>query len=120
MGCLTADHSVFQAIADPTRRAILDALREGDQTVLAMLGRLKSRLTALTQSGFSQHLAVLRKAGLVYVQKAGRMRVYSLRADRLAEVADWISEYDRFWTQRLDNLGRHLARKGQSRKDETG
>jgi len=107
-----AQRTVFDAIADPTRRAILDLLREGDQTVLAMLDRVCKRLFFVSQSAFSQHLAVLRGAGLVTSRKAGRTRIYSLRAKRLGEVADWLSEYDVFWTQRFDQLGKHLERTG--------
>ena len=110
MGRIAADSSVFHAIADPTRRAILDLLRheaeESRRTVLAMLGRLSRG--GLTQSAFSQHLKVLLSAGLVTAEKRGRLRIYALRPRPLQEVADWIAAYDAFWTGKLDNLGRYL------------
>ncbi|CAN5414878.1 hypothetical protein BH09SUM1_BH09SUM1_30060 [soil metagenome] len=109
MSRIAADSSVFYAIADPTRRAILDLLKaDAACTVMAMLTRLERRFKGLSQSAFSQHLAVLRRAKLVTVRKQGRMRVYSLRAKPLAEIADWVTEYDRFWTDHLGRLGKYL------------
>ena len=90
MGRIAADASVFHAIADPTRRAILDLLREGERTVSEMMDVLLRGARKVTQSAFSQHLAVLRSAGLVAAEKKGRHRVYSFRAAPLTEVADWI------------------------------
>jgi len=104
VGRIAADRSVFHAIADPTRRAALDLLREGDQTVLAMLYRLRATIAGLTQSGFSQHLAVLRRAGLVAAVKRGRSRIYSIQPQPLSEVADWVEAYDKFWGKKLDGL----------------
>lgn len=99
-----ADASVFTAIADPTRRAILDhLLREGDKPVKALLAAIGA-----SQSALSQHLAVLRRAGLVAFRRTGRLRLYALRPEPLAEVIDWVSVFDRFWTGRLANLGRYL------------
>jgi DNA-binding transcriptional ArsR family regulator len=116
MGRIAADATVFHAIADPTRRAILDLLREemiggtdeGRRTVLAMLDRLRTACGGITQSGFSQHLKVLLNAGLVSVTKRGRRRIYTLRPRPLEEIADWVAEYDAFWTARLDRLGEYL------------
>lgn len=116
MGRIAADSSVFHAIADPTRRAILDLLREefiaekdqARRTVMEMFHRLKRVSGGLTQSAFSQHLKVLLSAGLVTVRKEGRMRVYAIQPRPLAEVTDWIAAYDVFWTDKLDNLGKYL------------
>ncbi len=105
MSRTAADASVFHAIADPTRRAVLDLLREGAAAVSALLGSLD-----VSQSALSQHLSVLRRAGLVRAEKRGRQRLYSVRAEPLREVADWIAHYDRFWSEKLDNLGRYLER----------
>jgi DNA-binding transcriptional ArsR family regulator len=110
--CIAADSSVFHAIADATRRAILDLLKDGSQTVMVMLDQLRKSHSTLTQSAFSQHLAVLRRAGLVTVKKAGRMRVYAIQPEPLAEVADWIAVYDKFWTAKLDNLRHYLDKHG--------
>jgi len=88
MGRVAADASVFNAIADPTRRGILRNLTRGERSVSELM-----RAFDLKQSAFSQHLAVLRRAGLVTMRKDGRRRLYSFRAEHLREVADWISEF---------------------------
>lgn len=100
-----ADASVFHAIADPTRRAILDRLRDGELAASDLLTPFR-----ISQPALSQHLAVLRRAGLVRQRKSGRRRLYSVEPAPLRAIADWISLYDRFWTEKLDNLGRYLAR----------
>ncbi len=100
-----ADSSVFHAIADPTRRAVLELLRDGELAVSALQGSIRT-----SQSALSQHLAVLRRAGLVRHRKLGRLRLYRVEPAPLREVADWIALYDRFWTQKLDHLGRYLER----------
>lgn len=100
-----ADTSVFHAIADPTRRAILDLLREGERPAGALLDGI-----ATTQSALSQHLAVLRRAGLVTFKKLGRLRVYALRPEPLSEVADWVAYYEKFWSERLASLREYLDR----------
>ncbi|RIK62401.1 MAG: transcriptional regulator [Planctomycetota bacterium] len=105
MSRVIAEASVFHAIADPTRRAILDLLRDGEQAVSSLLESFR-----FTQSALSQHLAVLRNAGLVLVRKAGRQRFYRLRARPLREVSEWVAYYDKFWNERLDNLGKYLEK----------
>jgi len=121
MGRIAADTSAFYAIADPTRRAILDLLRteagadETRRTVLVLLERLATSIDGLSQSGLSQHLAVLLRAGLVTARKKGRMRIYSLRAKPLNEVADWVGPYDKFWGSKLDNLHTFLDSHGARR-----
>jgi DNA-binding transcriptional ArsR family regulator len=121
MSCVPAHASVFHAIADPIRRGILDLLRDGEQTVSALMDSLRrGRRRRVTQSAFSQHLAVLRRAGLVAARKEGRTRIYSFRAQPLTEVVEWIVAYDSFWTEKLDNLGRYLERTRTDRAPEGG
>jgi DNA-binding transcriptional ArsR family regulator len=99
-----AAHSdVFLAIADPTRRAILHRLADGEQSA----GELSAPFHA-SQSAISQHLGILREAGLVRVRAEGRQRFYALRPAPLKRVQRWISHYERFWNERLDALGRYL------------
>jgi len=93
----------FGALADSTRRQILDLLRERPRLV----GELTA-LLQLTQPGTSKHLRVLREAGLVRVRRDGQRRWYELRPDPLAEVDDWLTPYRWFWADRLDALERHL------------
>lgn len=108
MARVESDSSVFFAIADPTRRAILDRLREGEGGAMRLFAEVARR--GMTQSAFSQHLAVLRRAGLVASRKSGRHRIYSLNPAPLAEVYDWAKHYDRFWTDRLERLGEFLGK----------
>jgi DNA-binding transcriptional ArsR family regulator len=95
--------TTFDVLAEPSRRDILDLLRDGERSV----GELVDRLS-LSQPGVSKHLRVLRDAGLVDVRPAGQRRMYELRAEPLAEVDAWLSPYRRFWASRLDALERHL------------
>lgn len=97
---------MFHAISDPTRRAILELLREGERSVSALLEGFR-----ISQPALSQHLAVLRRAGLVSNRRDGRRRLYSLRPEPLAEVMDWVAVFEPFWAERLDNLGRYLERR---------
>ncbi len=119
MSRLAAHASPFAAIADPTRRAILDTLRDGERSVNEIrdaLGRLAARLS---QPAFSQHLAVLRRSGLVKTRRQGRRILYTFQPQPLTEVIDWVAAYDRFWTAKLDNLGRHLDAKHPGRAPDT-
>jgi len=101
----TANQSeVFQAIADPTRRALLDLLREGERPVKSLVEHF-----AISQPAISQHLRVLRQARLVSERRAGRQRLYRLEGEALAQVADWLAHYEEFWKARLAALGRHLG-----------
>ncbi|MGD0385025.1 MAG: metalloregulator ArsR/SmtB family transcription factor [Solirubrobacteraceae bacterium] len=78
----------LEMLADPTRRRILELLLQRERSV----GELVARFT-LTQPAISRHLAALRAAGLVTVRRDGRLRVYRLRAEPLAELADWLEPY---------------------------
>lgn len=101
--------TTFEILAEPTRRHILDLLRERERSV----GELVDTL-ALSQPGVSKHLRVLREAGLVVVRQDAQRRVYAVNAAPLAEVAAWLEPYRRLWAGRLDALERHLdARKEQ-------
>jgi DNA-binding transcriptional ArsR family regulator len=105
---------VFRAIADPTRRYILTSLGAGPRTVNDICGDFR-----ISQPSVSAHLEVLREVGLVSVQPQGRHRLYSLDAGPLAEVADWLSFFERFWKQKLKRLGEALdedARSGRRRR----
>ena len=95
--------TAYAALAEPSRRRILDLLRDGERSVNELVDRLE-----LSQPGVSKHLKVLREAGLVEVRPDGKRRWYGLRAEPLAEVADWLEPYRRHWSARLDALERHL------------
>jgi len=95
--------STFAILAEPTRRLILDALRERSRPV----GELVA-LTGLTQPGVSKHLRVLREGNLVRVRQDGQRRWYELHPAPLADVDAWLDPYRELWARRLDALERHL------------
>lgn len=95
--------STYAALADPHRRRILDILRGGERPAGDLVNHL-----ALSQPGVSKHLKVLREAGLVAARADGKRRLYSLRAQPLAEIDQWLEPYRVLWSERLDALERHL------------
>jgi len=98
-----SDASVFQAIACPTRRALLAVLAAGESNVSDLVEQLD-----VTQSAVSQQLLVLKNAGLVSERQQGRYRLYHLRAEPLAEVQEWVGRYRALIEQQLDRLGQVL------------
>jgi DNA-binding transcriptional ArsR family regulator len=95
--------ATFELLAEPTRRRILDLLRDGERPV----GELVERL-GMSQPAVSKHLRVLREAGVVDVRVDAQRRLYRLRLEPLREIDAWIEPYRRLWTDRLDRLERHL------------
>ncbi|MGW2745888.1 ArsR/SmtB family transcription factor [Streptomyces sp. NPDC001450] len=101
-----AEDRVFAALANATRREVLRLLRErGPQPVQDLADHFDMRRPSL-----SEHLRVLREAGLVSEQRSGRQRIYRLEAAPLAEVQDWLHPYERFWRDQLKGLGALLDR----------
>ena len=96
----------FAALAEPTRRTILDLLRDGERPV----GELVERLS-LSQPLVSKHLRVLRDAGLVEVRPDAQRRLYRLRPEPLEALDEWLAPYRRLWNRSLDKLERHLEEK---------
>jgi len=94
---------VLDVIAEPTRRRILDHVREQECSVGELV-----QLTGMHQPGVSRHLRVLRDAGLVEVRTDAQRRMYRLRAEPLAELDAWLAPYREHWGGRLDALERHL------------
>jgi DNA-binding transcriptional ArsR family regulator len=95
----SADDDVFAAIASPVRRGLLDALRGGPRSVGELAGEFP-----ISRPAVSQHLAVLRAAGLVREDRGGRAGRYRLDAAPLRRVTDWIGAYEEFWAGRVDRL----------------
>jgi DNA-binding transcriptional ArsR family regulator len=95
--------STLHVLADPSRQAILELLRDRERTVGELVAQLDH-----SQPGVSRHLRVLREAGLVTSRPDGQRRVYSLRPEPLAELDAWLSTYRCLWTARLDQLEAHL------------
>jgi DNA-binding transcriptional ArsR family regulator len=103
--------AVLRAVADESRRTVLKALAGGPATA----GELAA-LLPIARPGVSRHLRVLREAGLVDVRRDAQRRVYSLRADPLAEVDEWLRPYRALWEQRLDALHTEVARGKRERR----
>jgi DNA-binding transcriptional ArsR family regulator len=91
--------AAFQAVADPTRRAVLDLLRRGSQPA----GQIASAFP-ISRPAISKHLRLLRRAHLVREHREGRHRVYQLNPEPLRAVDSWIDQYRVFWTANLNNL----------------
>lgn len=96
---------VYRALSDPTRRSLLELLAGREQPVSALAERF-----TMTQPAISQHLRVLREAGLVRERREGRSRLYRLHPEPLREAYEWLAQYERFWRQKLADLGEHLRR----------
>jgi DNA-binding transcriptional ArsR family regulator len=93
----TAD--AFNAVAEPRRRQILDVLAGGERPVNDLV-----RLLGLAQPQVSKHLRVLREVGAVDVREEGRQRMYRLNGQALKPIHDWVSNYERFWSERFDRM----------------
>ena len=98
-----ASSDVFHAVADPTRRAILDRLRDGGVAVAELAAGFD-----MTRPAVSKHLRVLREARLVREEREGRQRVYRLTPVPLRDVSQWVEAYRTFWAANLLSLKRHL------------
>ncbi|MCZ8515761.1 metalloregulator ArsR/SmtB family transcription factor [Paenibacillus filicis] len=99
MSAPSPKHDVFQAIADPTRRRLLQLLGDKDMAVTVLSGHFPISRTAV-----SKHLRILSDAGLVREQKVGRETRYSLQPEPLLELKRWLAYYERFWDNKLTVL----------------
>jgi len=97
--------ATFTALADPTRRGMLAALMLGEQPVSKLAAPYEMSL-----AGAAKHVSVLARAGLIERRKVGRQQLCRLKADRLKEASDWLAQWDRFWTTRLDALELELRK----------
>jgi DNA-binding transcriptional ArsR family regulator len=95
--------SPFEIVAEPARRALLDALVDGPKPVGALC-----RATGLSQPNTSRHLRILRDAGVVAYTPDGQRRLYELRPESLRELDRWLTPYRQLWRSSLDALERHL------------
>jgi DNA-binding transcriptional ArsR family regulator len=102
---MTADHlsTIFGALADPTRRAILTQLASGETSVSELAKPLDMSLAAV-----SKHLKVLQRAGLITQGRQAQWRPCRLQAAPLKNASDWIEQYRKFWEESLDRLGDYL------------
>ncbi|WP_263365176.1 ArsR/SmtB family transcription factor [Edaphobacter bradus] len=102
---------VFNAIAEPRRREIIDVLIDGQEWAV---GDVVARLQ-LAQPAVSKHLGVLRKVGVVTVVKRGQHRMYRLDGEKLKAVHDWVKTYERFWTHQIDRIKERAEQKAMER-----
>jgi DNA-binding transcriptional ArsR family regulator len=102
--------AVFETLADPMRRRIVEALRGGEQAVNDIVERVD-----IHQSGVSRHLRILHDSGFVRVRPDGPRRLYSLRPEPFQELDEWVRGYRELWESRLDRLGAELERRKKTR-----
>jgi DNA-binding transcriptional ArsR family regulator len=100
----------FEVLADPTRRAIVNALRGRERSVNAVV-----ETVSIHQSGVSRHLRILSESGFVQVRAHGAQRLYSLRPEPFRELDVWLAGYRALWDARLDRFATALAKKQHSR-----
>jgi DNA-binding transcriptional ArsR family regulator len=101
---VVSTQATIEVLAEPSRRQILDELRDGEQPVGTLVGRL-----ALSQPAVSKHLRVLRDAGLVRVRPDGQRRLYRLELEPLIELDHWLEPYRKMWRESLDKLEHRLS-----------
>ncbi|HEY1489253.1 MAG TPA: metalloregulator ArsR/SmtB family transcription factor [Micromonosporaceae bacterium] len=106
--------AALRALADESRRTMLEALAAGPATVNEL-----AALLPIARPGVSRHLRVLREAGLVEVRQEAQRRIYDLRVEPLAEVDEWLGRYRAMWSQRLDALHTEVARGKRERRSST-
>jgi DNA-binding transcriptional ArsR family regulator len=102
--------AVLQALADGSRRTLLEMLRDHPATAGELAGALP-----IARPGVSRHLRVLREAGLVDVRQEAQRRIYSLRPEPMSEVDAWLGNYRELWQNRLDALRTEIARGRKTR-----
>ena len=102
---------IFEILADPTRRRLVEALRAGERSVGELV-----EVADIGQPGVSRQLAILEDARFVRVRPDGRRRLYSLRPERFRELDEWTRGYRDLWAARLDRLGAVLARRKRDRE----
>ena len=105
---------VFQTLADPTRRRIVEVLRAGEQQVGDVVAK-----AGIHQSGVSRHLRILHESGFVSMRPDGQRRLYALRPEPFQELEAWLGPYRELWETRLDRFGAALANKQHARRTQT-
>src|SRR5438309_2884092 len=101
----------FQILGDPTRRRLVEALRDGERSVSDLVA-----MVDIGQSGVSRQLAILQDAQFVVVRPEGRRRIYSLRPEPFRDLDDWMRGYRHVWEARLDRFEAELERRQRRRK----
>jgi len=106
-------NDVFQLLAEPSRRQLLDALRHGERSVNQLVDR-----THMSQPSVSKQLRLLRDSGAVRLRKMGRQHLYSIQGRPLREASEWLSYYERFWEEGLSRMDEVLQKGSRSGERE--
>ena len=113
---MNANFPQYKAIADNTRRQILDLLRGESMTAGAIAVAVAGRSRRMTRPAVSKHLRILRRSKLVTAKKNGREQIYSLNAGPLREINAWIIQYEAFWDQQLQSFKDYVESNKGDRK----
>ena len=106
-------NDVFQVLAEPSRRQLLEVLRHGERSVNELVDR-----TRMSQPSVSKQLRLLRDSGVVGLRKSGRQHLYSIQGRPLREASEWLSYYERFWEEGLSRMDEVLRKGALPRKRE--
>jgi DNA-binding transcriptional ArsR family regulator len=109
---MEARRDVFQAIADPTRRAIISLLAAEPQNLNAIAGNFD-----VTRQAISLHIKILEECGLIEIKQQGRERYCEAQLDKLGEVSLWVDQYRQHWEKKLDTLEKYLHHLQKQRKN---
>jgi len=111
---MEARRDVFQAIADPTRREIISLLSFHPMNLNAVAGNFE-----VSRPAISKHIKILTECGLITIRQEGRERFCEARLDKLNEVSEWVEQYRKFWTEKLDSLEAYLEELQAQNKPKT-
>ncbi|WP_338871461.1 metalloregulator ArsR/SmtB family transcription factor [Myxococcus stipitatus] len=112
--CTFMQLDVFQVLADPTRRRIVEALLNGEQQVSDVVEK-----AGVHQSGVSRHLRILSESGFVSMRPEGQRRLYALKSEPFQELEGWLGPYRQLWEARLDRFGAALKKKQEKKGPRT-
>lgn len=102
---------VFQAIADPTRREIIDLLAQHPLNLNAIAEHFD-----ITRPAISNHIKILNECGIIVIEQVGRERICKIQSDHLKQVADWIGKYEDLWKQKIESFEKYLNQLKSKRK----
>lgn len=108
---MEARRDVFQAIADPTRRQIIDMVAKDSLNLNAIAGNFN-----MSRQAISLHVKILEECGLVNIRQQGRERYCEAQLDKLNEISAWVKQYRHFWEKRFDSLEKYLSKLQKERK----
>jgi DNA-binding transcriptional ArsR family regulator len=106
---------VFQAIADPTRREIIELLSQQSMNLNAIAEHFD-----ISRPGISNHIRILNECGIIIIEKVGRERYCKIQPDRLREVSDWVGKYEELWIQKIESFEKYLIQLKSKRKKNGG